>query len=453
MIAIKINQLSFVRGQREIFSKFNAEFEKGTFNLVTGDSGSGKSTLFRLIAGFAQLDYEGEILIKGKCYRHASMQEKAQQIGMLFQNPGQQFTMKTLERELIFALENIGIIGDEQKQRIENALLLGATSELLYREITTLSGGEKQRAALTVLLAMEPEILLLDEPFASIDPTSRQKLIQTLAELRDLGKTIILSDHELTGYSQFVNCYWELTGHHLIEHPLTYLSNEKKNLSLYQTKVTTNSLPILTFKEITIKRGKRKLLDCSKFRIKQGITILTGNNGVGKTTLLRSIAQLRRYQGTMYYHGKKLRKNRRLYQSLSLAVQESEKQFVALTLREELAFNNSHMSQVQEKQLDALKTLGLLDKLDSSLFHLSEGQKKMIQLISLLSLDLSCLLLDEPFAGLDEKACQYFIKWMQEKDTKQSFIIVSHRLEPLSSVSHHHIHLEDQQLIDMGVMI
>lgn len=83
---------------------------------------------------------------------------------MLFQNPSQQFTMKTLERELIFALENLGISPEEMNRKIQTALQLVQTQTLFTRELATLSGGEKQKAALTVLLAMNPDILLLDEP-------------------------------------------------------------------------------------------------------------------------------------------------------------------------------------------------------------------------------------------------------------------------------------------------
>lgn len=124
---------------------------------------------------------------------------------MLFQNPSQQFTMKTLKRELIFALENLGISPEEMNQKIQTALQLVQTQTLFTRELATLSGGEKQKAALTVLLAMNPDILLLDEPFASIDPTSRKQFIQILARLHQAGKTILVCDHDFSDYADVVD--------------------------------------------------------------------------------------------------------------------------------------------------------------------------------------------------------------------------------------------------------
>ncbi|MDU4305122.1 MAG: ABC transporter ATP-binding protein, partial [Enterococcus faecalis] len=165
MNSIQLKAVSFSREQ-PLFEKTNLAIPQGTFSLLIGDSGSGKSTLLRLIAGFAPLDYQGEILIEGMERRQLSTREKAQKIGMLFQNPSQQFTMKTLERELIFALENLGISPEEMNRKIQTALQLVQTQTLFTRELATLSGGEKQKAALTVLLAMNPDILLLDEPFA-----------------------------------------------------------------------------------------------------------------------------------------------------------------------------------------------------------------------------------------------------------------------------------------------
>lgn len=145
-----------------------------------------------------------------------------------------------------------------------------------------------------------------------------------------------------------------------------------------------------------------------------------------------------------------MRKRRQLYQSVTLAVQEAAHQFVQLTPKEELRFNVALSEAQEKKQQEVLEELNLLPKLEGSLFHLSEGQKKMIQLTALLSLDLELLLLDEPFTGLDEKACQLFMDWMLEKSATQSFMIVSHRLAPLSGNSDYHVALKNKTLNFVG---
>ena len=196
MNSIQLKAVSFSREQ-PLFEKTNLAIPQGTFSLLIGDSGSGKSTLLRLIAGFAPLDYQGEILVEGMERRQLSTREKAQKIGMLFQNPSQQFTMKTLERELIFALENLGIPPEEMNRKIQTALQLVQTQTLFTRELATLSGGEKQKAALTVLLAMNPDILLLDEPFAGVDPISVTDIKKIITDLRNRGLGVLITDHNV----------------------------------------------------------------------------------------------------------------------------------------------------------------------------------------------------------------------------------------------------------------
>lgn len=443
MNSIQLKAVSFSREQ-PLFEKTNLAIPQGTFSLLIGDSGSGKSTLLRLIAGFAPLDYQGEILIEGIERRQLSTREKAQKIGMLFQNPSQQFTMKTLERELIFALENLGISPEEMNRKIQTALQLVKTQTLFTRELATLSGGEKQKAALTVLLAMNPDILLLDEPFASIDPTSRKQFIQILARLHQAGKTILVCDHDFSDYADVVDQVVTLKNGQFEKQPLTFIKTKPQTFQLTTSVVKQ---PMLQLKNFRLSQGKRVLLEEKEALFFKGITTLTGPNGAGKSTLLKAIVQRQKYQGKMFLAGRRLRASKKLYQHMTLAVQQANRQFVTLTLREELLFGQNMTAEKRRKQEEALTFLGLKEKLEHSVFQLSEGQKKMVQLISLLSLDLDCLLLDESFAGLDERACNYFVEWIKEKSAQQDFLIVTHRLEPLSGVSNYRIELLQQQLI------
>ncbi|MFR7699682.1 MAG: ATP-binding cassette domain-containing protein, partial [Lacticaseibacillus paracasei] len=173
---------------------------------------------------------------------------------------------------------------------------------------------------------------------------------------------------------------------------------------------------------------------------------LTGANGSGKSTLLRSMVQLHPYQGRMFLGQQRLRRRKRLYQTMTLAVQDAAKQFVTLTLADELAFGPALPAAVREKQQAALAYLGLAEKQTTSLYQLSEGQKKMVQLMTMLSLDLSFLLLDEPFSGLDDRACQYFAAWIKAKSATQAFLIVTHRLVPLAGISQQQVLLANQRL-------
>ena len=447
MMNILLDNLSFKRKEQFIFKQLNYGFHPGTFNILRGDSGCGKSTLLRIIAGFADLDYSGEVLLSGEKMRNKTIHEKASQIGMVFQNPNQQFTMRTLRREITFALENLSYSYEEIQTRMYQAVALTKTTHFLDQDLISLSGGEKQRASLTVLLAMNAPILLLDEPFASIDIKSRHELIALLAELRDLGKTIILCDHDLSGYQGLVDQVVTLGKNGLSQENLSILDSQPVPILSKKTEISS---PLLQLNQVSYGHGKRLLLEPTDYLFNQGITTLTGDNGVGKSTLLSAIVQQKKHKGKLYLNGKKIKRNKALYQQLTLAVQDASHQFVQLTPREELSFNTTLSEEQKKKQKEVLGRLGLADKLDGSLFHLSEGQKKMIQLVSMLSLDRELLLLDEPFTGLDEAACQLFMDWMIEKSDKQSFIIVSHRLAPLSGNSDYHVNLSHKTLNFVG---
>lgn len=240
-MSIVLKAIRFHR-ETDLFTDLNFEFPTGALTVLTGDSGSGKSTLLSLIAGFAAMPYEGTILLDGHDDRNAAMQVKAQHVGMMFQNPDQQFTMRTLSDELSFALENLNLPVAEIQRRFAQAVALGETQALLNRDLSTLSGGEKQRAALTVLLAMDAPILLLDEPFASIDPASRHVLIGKLGTLRNHGKTIVIAEHDLTDYADVADQLVALKNGELSRLPLATLTTLPTHFNLTQPRQATNKI-------------------------------------------------------------------------------------------------------------------------------------------------------------------------------------------------------------------
>jgi energy-coupling factor transport system ATP-binding protein len=447
MMGIELRKLRFQR-DGPLFDGLDFEFTTGAMTVLTGDSGSGKSTLLNLIAGFAPLTYEGTILVDGQDNRNASMQTKASRVGMLFQNPDQQFTMRTLRGELNFALENLDLPADVMAKQIRQAVALGETDDFLDRDLQTLSGGEKQRAALTVLLAMDAPVLLLDEPFASIDPASRQQLITKLGKLRDAGKTIVIADHDLSDYAGVADELVSLKKGQLIRLPLATLTTIPTHFHLTQTDAATT--PLFHLDQVVCAQNRRVLIRAADWHFNTGITTLTGANGSGKSTLLRAMVQLHPYQGRMFLGERRLWRRQRLFQTMTLAVQDATKQFVTLTPADELKFGAPLTAEVRERQQAALDYLGLTEKQTGSLYHLSDGQKKMIQLIAMLSLDRSFLLLDEPFSGLDERACAFFTAWIKEKAAEEAFLIVTHRLAPLAGVSQQHVRLADQHLAVLG---
>ncbi|NWF87171.1 ATP-binding cassette domain-containing protein [Candidatus Bathyarchaeota archaeon] len=178
------------------------KIEKGEFTLITGPSGCGKTTLCRcfngLIPHFYQGELKGEITVQGLNVAEHPIHELAKRVGLVFQNPENQLFALSVEKDVAFGLENLGIPREEMRQRVDWALQLAGIYDLRERAPHELSGGQQQRAAIASVLAMQPEVIVLDEPTSFLDPLGAKKIFEVIYDLnRKLGLTIILVEHRL----------------------------------------------------------------------------------------------------------------------------------------------------------------------------------------------------------------------------------------------------------------
>ena len=421
---------------------FDFTFQSQAFTLLVGKSGSGKSTLFQVIAQLSALPYSGQVLIDGTELSKLSITERVQTVGILFQNPNHQFTMESLFEELIFTLENIGYPVQEIDSKIAEVVQQCRCKAILHRPIHHLSGGEKQKAALAVLFAMNPRVYLLDEPFASIDRKSRIEILEILKELVSNGKTVILCDHDLTDYEAYIDHMVELRDVQLRE----VFQIPTSEMIKVASKEVASSPELFHMDGMICELDKRSLFSIADFTFYQGISCILGDNGVGKSTLFRSILQFQKYKGRITWKGTVLKKKKSLYRDLTGVVQEAEKQFIRVSLREELQLDGPD-SERDQRIFQALRYFDLEQVLDKSPYQLSGGQQKILQLLTILTSKASVILLDEPFAGLDDRACHYFCKWIvEERNQGRSFLIISHRLDPLISVVDYWIEMTSQGL-------
>ncbi len=429
--------------QSPIFSEpLDFTFHAQAFTLLVGSSGSGKSSLFQMIAQVSSLSYNGQVLIDGSEVSQLSIVERVQTVGIIFQNPNHQFTMENLFEELIFTLENIGHPVQEIDSKIAEVVQQCRCEKILHRPIHHLSGGEKQKAALAVLFAMNPRVYLLDEPFASIDRKSRLEILEILKELASNGKTVILCDHDLTNYEAYIDHMVELRDGQLRE------INQLPSSEMTQvfSKELASSPELFHMDRMTCELDKRPLFSIADFTFYQGISCILGDNGVGKSTLFRSILQFQKYKGRITWRGTVLKKKKSLYRDLTGVVQEAEKQFIRVSLREELQLDGPD-SERNQRIFQALRYFDLEQALDKSPYQLSGGQQKILQLLTILTSKASVILLDEPFAGLDDRACHYFCQWiLEDRNQGRSFLIISHRLDPLISVVDYWIEMTSQDL-------
>ena len=197
---IDVKNLSFrYKESQEYYDVKDITFhvKRGEWLSIVGHNGSGKSTTVRLIDGLLEAE-SGEIVINGQQLTEENVWSIRRQIGMVFQNPDNQFVGATVEDDVAFGLENQGLSRQEMRKRVEEALDLVGMLDFKKREPARLSGGQKQRVAIAGVVALRPAILILDEATSMLDPEGRRELIETVKGIRkDYDMTVISITHDL----------------------------------------------------------------------------------------------------------------------------------------------------------------------------------------------------------------------------------------------------------------
>lgn len=483
--------------KKNALNKLNFSVEAGEFIVLFGASGSGKSTLLRLLKKELTPEgtLEGTITYKGMLLEEIDERTRASKIGFVFQNPEAQIVTDKVWHELAFGLENLGERREVIRRRVGEMANFFGIHNWFHRKTTTLSGGQKQLLNLASVLVMQPEVLLLDEPTAQLDPIAREEFINMLYKLnRQLGITIILVEHILDDVFSYADrvLYIESGTIQAEDTP------EKIGIQLQQLEDTPmlQALPIVTklfyrLKEtgkapLTVREGKRLIdrkfptqlivnepevktlsnetpifeskniwfrydrkgedilrgVDLSVY--KGEIFTILGGNGSGKSTLLHTLSgQYKPYRGTVKIKGKKLRryKNTELYRSiLAYLPQDVKTVFLKSTVEEE--FNEmkkvlSFPEEIFQKELEQLiERLDLEPLLQHHPFDLSGGEQQKVALTKVLLRKPKILLLDEPTKGMDillRKELEKLILELQQQG--KTIIIVTHDVEFASRVS------------------
>lgn len=212
LAAVDVRDLTFtyLGSAKPSISELNFSIDEGQFVVLTGPSGCGKTSVCRCLNGLIPHFYSGElrggIIVCGLNVREKSTSELAKKVGFVFQNPENQLFSLSVERDVAFGPENLGLSRSETRERIEWALEVTGISNLRYRAPYELSGGQQQRAAISAVLAMKPEVMVLDEPTSFLDPKSAAEILKVVHSLnRELGMTIVLVEHRLDLASQYAD--------------------------------------------------------------------------------------------------------------------------------------------------------------------------------------------------------------------------------------------------------
>ena len=358
--------------------------------LITGSSGCGKSTLARCLAGLIPHLYkgtlQGAVQLDGLRTDETPLWRLAEKAGMVLQNTQAQMLASTVEDELAFGLENLGLPREEIGRRIDASLDRFGLQPFREHDPRRLSGGEGQRVMLAAMLSRQPPVLVLDEPLSMLDPTAAHDLVSHLSELARQGSAIIVCEHR--------SRYFDGAGA-FREHPLDHRpeSIDVSDNSAAPLSPAPNFR--LSVRDLAVTFGKRRVLDNVNIELDAGqIIALVGINGSGKTTLLRSLMGLQRHEGHIEVcdGGEP---------DLGMVYQNPDLQLFNPTIREEVLYRVAAPNDELYQWL--MVWLGLERYQDSSPLLLSEGEKKRLCLaMVLMHQPRHGVLLDEPTLGQDD---------------------------------------------------
>lgn len=397
---LSVDRLSFSYEENEkpIFQDITFELQKGECALLLGPSGCGKSSLALCLNGLYPEACDGmlsgHVFLFQKTITDAETSETiAQHVGVVFQDPEQQFCMLTVEDEIAFGLENLQIPQEEMVKKIDDVLEKLHITHVKEKTISTLSGGLKQKVALACILAMEPELIILDEPTSLLDPYSAREFVQMIKELQqEKGFGLLVIEHQLDEWAPWVERTIVLdgAGKKALDGPtkdmFQHHSNMLRTMGIAVPKICglqeNVSIPFTLSKETLFKepfpagpaeeaavlsaehavqvqslsfsRGQQTIFKDISFSLRAGsLTALVGPNGTGKSTLLSVLARLLKPKsGKILLHDKPLEsyKEKEFRKQMGLVFQNPEHQFVTDTVYDELLFGHAANAETEKKR-------------------------------------------------------------------------------------------------------
>ena len=458
--------------------------EQGEFVTLCGKSGSGKSTLLRQLKSVLTPNGKraGEILFRGVPLKEVSDRDQSGKIGFVMQNPDDQIVTDKVWHELAFGLESLGCDQKTMRGRVAEMACYFGIQDWFHRDVATLSGGQKQLLNLASIMAMQPEVLILDEPTSQLDPIAASDFLNTVRKINtELGTTVIITEHRLedifpyadravvmdkgrviaddapgkvgqllfeqsnpmfTAMPTPVRVYYGAGGKG--ESPLTVRQGRSWLSREFPEKPQKNAIPApslpeeienpaLTLKELWFRYEKDTpdILRGVSAEIPAGsLYAILGGNGAGKSTTLKAISGIcRPYRGKVTLFGKpveKYKSSELFHGCLAMLPQDPKSLFVKKTVREDLA------EMTKDKQeIDRIAALcQVTELLDSHPYDLSGGEQQRSALAKVLLTNPRLLLLDEPTKGIDGFFKETFAEILADlKKQGITIVMVSHDVE------------------------
>jgi energy-coupling factor transporter ATP-binding protein EcfA2 len=509
LIRLREFSFSYNGADRPALRNINLTIEDGQFVLITGASGGGKSTLCRCFNGLVPHFYGGKIggraEVQGMDILEHAPKELATKVGMVFQDPENQLVTTDVEREIAFGLENLGYPKNLIARRIEEALDTAGIAHLRFARNNELSGGEKQKVAIASVLALHPEILVLDEPTSELDPQSAEEVLRLLERLNDeLGLTVILIEQRLDRVVHLVDrmlvmgngeitadgtpgevMNGDIGGLGIGLPPVIRLMRQLKshNASLNGLPLTVKDArlrlqkvlqgvkpaefagggekaePVLNIDKVWFSYGERAVLRNINLDIERGGFIaVMGRNASGKTTLVKQLnGLLKPSKGKIRLDGVDTRKSTvaELSRRVGYVFQNPNDHLFADTVEDEIAFSLRNRGADETEITKAVE--GMLDEFELSQYrksyprNLSGGEKQRVALASVLVGEPEVIVLDEPTRGMDYVLKKKLIGFLDNYRRKgNTVIMVSHDVETIAECAGRVVLLSEGRVVVEG---
>ena len=480
-----------------VLSGVDLTVEEGELVVVSGRTGVGKSTLLGVVTGlvprFSGGRLSGDVLLDGVSIVRTPPRERADRIGYVGQDPQAGFVTDTVEEELAYGMEQLGLPGPTMRRRVEETLDLLGIAELRGRDLRTLSGGQQQRVAIGSVLTMHPRLLVLDEPTSALDPTAAEDVLATLTRLvHDAGLSVLLAEHRLERVLPFADRIALLTGTGglLVGDPATVLPHSPvvppivelgralgweplpltvRDARRQARELTLPPVPpavgeigtvaLLTARGVTVTHGRVVALRDADLTLRSGaVTALMGRNGSGKSTLLWTL------QGT----GKRRTGDVRLETDgpgLDPALLAPADRRDRVGLVPQTAADLLYLETVDAECLTAdsgcaatpgtCRALldGLVPGIDGATHprDLSEGQRLALALAVVLTARPRVVMLDEPTRGLDYPAKAHLAGLLRGLAAAgHAVVVATHDVEFVAQAADDVVVLADGEVVSSG---
>ena len=489
--------VTFAEATAPVLSGVDLVVPEGELVLVAGRTGSGKSTLLRTLNGlvphFSGGTLHGRVVVDGRDTRTHRPRDLADVVGYVGQDPLAGFVSDTVEDELAYGMESLGLSGETMRKRVEETLDLLGLAEVRNRPLADLSGGQQQRAAIGSVLTTHPRVLVLDEPTSALDPLAAEEVLSTLTRLvHDLGLTVVLAEHRLERVVQYADRVVLLPGGGLpvlsgdpvdvlrdspVAPPVVELGRVagwtplplsvrdarrlagplRDRLAGLEPPVrrTADGPAVATVERVVVTYGRVPALRGVDLRLAGGeVVALMGRNGAGKSTLLKALVGLRRPNGGRVSVAGLVPADLRpaeLLRHVAMVPQVPADLLYAASVGRECEQAD------RDARVPAGSTLGLFRRLspgvplDQHPRDLSEGQRLTLALAIVLAARPPLLLLDEPTRGLDYTAKHRLVEILRDlADGGHAVLLATHDVELVAEVATRVLVVADGELVADG---